>query len=104
MIVSGTQEALDLAGRLILNPGDQVCVEEPGYPGAAMAFEALGAKICPVPVDSEGMELPGAPRPQGQTGVRDPWASISCVHDHEPGSPLAIAGMGSPFARPDLRG
>jgi GntR family transcriptional regulator/MocR family aminotransferase len=59
MIVSGTQEALDLAGRLILNPGDQVCVEEPGYPGAAMAFEALGAKICPVPVDSEGMELPG---------------------------------------------
>jgi GntR family transcriptional regulator/MocR family aminotransferase len=59
MIVSGTQEALDLAGRLILNPGDQVCVEEPGYPGAAMAFEALGAKICAVPVDSEGMELPG---------------------------------------------
>jgi GntR family transcriptional regulator/MocR family aminotransferase len=59
MIVSGTQEALDLAGRLILNPGDQVCVEEPGYPGAAMAFEALGAKICPVPVNSEGMELPG---------------------------------------------
>jgi GntR family transcriptional regulator / MocR family aminotransferase len=59
MIVSGTQEALDLAGRLILNPGDQVCVEEPGYPGAAMAFEALGAKIFAVPVDSEGMELPG---------------------------------------------
>jgi GntR family transcriptional regulator/MocR family aminotransferase len=59
MIVSGTQEALDLAGRLILNPGDQVGVEEPGYPGAAMGFEALGAKICPVPVDREGMELPG---------------------------------------------
>src|ERR1700733_14389539 len=58
MIVSGTQEALDLAGRLILNPGDQVCVEEPGYPGAAMAFEALGTKILPVPVDGEGMELP----------------------------------------------
>jgi GntR family transcriptional regulator / MocR family aminotransferase len=59
MIVSGTQEAIDLAGRLILNPGDPVCVEEPGYPGAAMAFEALGARIRPVPVDSEGIELPG---------------------------------------------
>jgi GntR family transcriptional regulator / MocR family aminotransferase len=59
MIVSGMQEALDLAGRLILNPGDQVCLEEPGYPGAAMAFEALGAKICAAPVDSQGMELPG---------------------------------------------
>ncbi len=59
MIVSGMQEALDLAARLILNPGDLVCLEEPGYPGAAMAFEALGAKICATPVDSEGMELPG---------------------------------------------
>jgi GntR family transcriptional regulator/MocR family aminotransferase len=59
MIVSGMQEALDLAGRLTLGPGDRVCLEEPGYPGAAMAFEALGAKICPVPLDSEGMKLPG---------------------------------------------
>jgi len=59
MIVSGMQEALDLAGRLILNPGDQVCLEEPGYPGAAMVFEALGAKICSVSLDGEGMELPG---------------------------------------------
>jgi GntR family transcriptional regulator/MocR family aminotransferase len=58
MIVSGTQEALDLAARLILNPGDRVCLEEPGYPGAAMVFEALGAKILPVPVDAEGMGLP----------------------------------------------
>jgi GntR family transcriptional regulator / MocR family aminotransferase len=60
MIVSGTQEALDLAGRLVLNSGDPVYMEEPGYPGASLAFEALGAKICAVPVDSEGMELPGA--------------------------------------------
>ena len=59
MIVSGTQEALDLAARLILNPGDQVCVEEPGYPGSAMVFAALGAKISPVPLDREGMQLPG---------------------------------------------
>jgi GntR family transcriptional regulator / MocR family aminotransferase len=59
MIVSGTQEALDLTARMILNPGDPVCVEEPGYPGASLAFEAQGAKVCAVPVDSEGMELPG---------------------------------------------
>jgi hypothetical protein len=60
MVVSGTQEALDLAGRLTLNPGDRVCVEEPGYPGATIAFEAFGAKICSVPVDDEGMKLPGS--------------------------------------------
>src|SRR6202161_1475987 len=50
MIVSGTPEPLDRVGRMILNPGDSVCLEEPGYPGASIAFEALGAKILPVPV------------------------------------------------------
>jgi GntR family transcriptional regulator / MocR family aminotransferase len=56
-IVSGVQEALDLAARLFLNPGDRVCMEDPGYPGAAIAFEAVGAKISAARVDEEGMEL-----------------------------------------------
>jgi GntR family transcriptional regulator/MocR family aminotransferase len=56
-IVSGVQEALDLAARLFLNPGDRVCMENPGYPGAAIAFEAVGAKISAVRVDGEGMVL-----------------------------------------------
>jgi GntR family transcriptional regulator / MocR family aminotransferase len=54
-IVSGVQEALDLAGRLLLKPGDQVCVENPGYPGAALAFQAFGAKIFAAGVDNEGV-------------------------------------------------
>src|SRR5712664_3791069 len=32
-------------------------MEEPGYPGAAVVFRAVGARICPVPVDAEGMDL-----------------------------------------------
>lgn len=56
-IVSGVQEALDLVARLFLNPGDRVCMEDPGYPGAAIAFEAVGAKISAARVDDEGMEL-----------------------------------------------
>ncbi|MFY9805245.1 MAG: PLP-dependent aminotransferase family protein [Candidatus Acidiferrales bacterium] len=56
-IVSGVQEALDLATRIFLNAGDRVCMEDPGYPGAAIAFEAAGAKICAARVDDEGMEL-----------------------------------------------
>ena len=59
-IVSGVQEALDLAGRVFLNPGDRVCMEEPGYIGAALVFEALGARISPVPVDDEGMAVPAS--------------------------------------------
>lgn len=56
-IVSGVQEALDLVARLFLNPGDRVCMENPGYVGAAHVFQALGAKICPVSLDDEGMRL-----------------------------------------------
>jgi GntR family transcriptional regulator/MocR family aminotransferase len=57
-IVSGIQEALDLSARLLLDPGDRVCMEEPGYVGAASVFEACGARIVPVRVDAEGMAVP----------------------------------------------
>jgi GntR family transcriptional regulator/MocR family aminotransferase len=56
-IVSGVQEALDLVARLFLNPGDRVAIENPGYIGAAFAFEACGATIVPVPLDDEGLTL-----------------------------------------------
>jgi GntR family transcriptional regulator/MocR family aminotransferase len=57
LIVSGAQEALDRTARVLLNPGESVWMEEPGYPGAAVVFHAVGAKICRVPVDEEGLDL-----------------------------------------------
>jgi GntR family transcriptional regulator/MocR family aminotransferase len=60
-IVSGVQDALDLAARLFLDPGDRVAMEDPGYTGAALAFRALGAEIVALPLDAEGVTLP--PRP-----------------------------------------
>jgi GntR family transcriptional regulator/MocR family aminotransferase len=57
-IVSGVQQALDLVARLILNPGDRVCIEDPGYQGAAGVFESVGAKICAVALDDHGMKVP----------------------------------------------
>jgi GntR family transcriptional regulator / MocR family aminotransferase len=56
-IVSGVQEALDLTARLFLNPGDRVSMENPGYVGARMAFEAVGAKVYAVRLDDEGMKV-----------------------------------------------
>lgn len=62
-IVSGVQEALDLVSRLFVDPGDRVCMEDPGYPGAALAFEARGARVVGLAVDDEGMTIPrGAAR------------------------------------------
>jgi GntR family transcriptional regulator/MocR family aminotransferase len=57
VIVSGVQEAIDLAVRLLVNPGDRVCMENPGYPGAAIAFKAAGAKVSALDVDGEGMRV-----------------------------------------------
>ena len=57
-IVSGVQEALDLAARICLNPGDRVVVENPGYTGAVSAFEAVGARIVALRVDKDGMIIP----------------------------------------------
>src|SRR5450755_4695982 len=56
-IVSGVQESLDLTARLFLNPGDRVCMENPGYPGAAIAFKAGGAKVSAIRLDDEGMQV-----------------------------------------------
>ena len=57
LILSGAQEALDRSARILLNPGEPVWMEEPGYPGAAVVFRAHGARICAVPVDPEGLDL-----------------------------------------------
>ena len=55
VITAGAQQAFDLCARLLLDPNDAVCMEDPGYPGAASAFKAAGARIVDVPVDHEGL-------------------------------------------------
>ena len=57
IVVSGVLEALDLCARLFLSPGDRVCVEDPGYPDAALVLEAMGVQIVPSPVDREGLQI-----------------------------------------------
>ena len=60
-VLPGVQEALDLSARLLVNPGDRVCVENPCYPGAVRAFEAYGAKIHRAGVDQEGIAVQRLP-------------------------------------------
>jgi len=57
IVVSGSQQALDLAARVLLDPGDAAWVEDPGYAGARGALLAAGARLVPVPVDKEGLEV-----------------------------------------------
>jgi GntR family transcriptional regulator/MocR family aminotransferase len=61
IVVSGSQQALDLCARILINPGDQVAVENPGYLGARQLFAAHGARLRPVPVDEHGLLVSDLP-------------------------------------------
>ena len=54
-VVSGTQQALDVVARTLLEPGDNVAVEDPGYPPIRWLFESLGIRVSCVPVDQQGL-------------------------------------------------
>ncbi len=55
LITSGSQQALDLIGKILVNPGDKLLVESPTYLGAIQAFTMYGADYATVPTDDNGM-------------------------------------------------
>jgi GntR family transcriptional regulator/MocR family aminotransferase len=57
VITSGSQQALYLLAQLLLAPGESMWIESPGYQGAVAPFTVAGARVCPVPVDPEGMDV-----------------------------------------------
>ena len=61
LITNGAQQALDIIGRVLLEPGDVVAVEEPGYPPARRLFRSQGATVVGVPVDAEGLVVEALP-------------------------------------------
>jgi GntR family transcriptional regulator/MocR family aminotransferase len=62
VITNGTQQALDLIARVLVEPADCVAIEAPGYRPAQRVFEALGARVHGVPVDREGLVVEALPR------------------------------------------
>jgi len=57
LITSGSQQGLDLLGKVLINDGDSLIIEEPGYLGAIQAFSIYQPKFLPVPVSEQGMDL-----------------------------------------------
>ncbi len=57
LVTRGSQMALDLVARSLLRPGDVVAVEALGYPNAVNVFRRAGAKIVPIPVDRQGLDV-----------------------------------------------
>jgi GntR family transcriptional regulator/MocR family aminotransferase len=57
IIAAGAQQGLDLAARLLLDPGDVAWIEDPMHPGVLGALTGAGATVTPVPVDEEGIDI-----------------------------------------------
>jgi GntR family transcriptional regulator/MocR family aminotransferase len=83
VVVSGSQQGLSLASRVLFEPGDTILVEDPCYQGAKQIFRADGLDLVPCPVSEDGLELPAAsdakaiyatPSHQFPTGVTLPLA------------------------------
>jgi len=55
LITSGSQQALDLIGKIFINPGDRLLVEKPTYVGALQAWNAYQAEYIAVPLDDNGL-------------------------------------------------
>ena len=55
VVLSGSTQGLALAARVLTEPGDEVVVEAPTYVGTIQTFEAAGARLVGVPVDSDGI-------------------------------------------------
>jgi 2-aminoadipate transaminase len=55
LITSGSQQALDLLGKILIDPGDRILVESPTYLAAIQAWKAYGAEFITVPMDDHGM-------------------------------------------------
>jgi GntR family transcriptional regulator/MocR family aminotransferase len=56
IVVNGSQQALDLVTRVLVEPGDRVAIEDPHYNGTREVLRAAGAQLLPVPVDRDGMD------------------------------------------------
>ncbi len=62
VIVNGSQQALDLVARLTIDRDDRVVIEEPSYLSARQVFVAAGARLIPIAVDRDGLDVSQLPR------------------------------------------
>jgi GntR family transcriptional regulator/MocR family aminotransferase len=85
-VVSGAQRAMDLLCQLLLDPGDEAWMEEPGYPGARSALVAAGARIRPVPVDEDGLDVEAGAR----RGPRARLVYVTPSHQFPLGVPMSL--------------
>lgn len=86
-VTSGAQQALDLVSRLLLDPGEKVWIEDPGYAGLRGPLLAAGAEIVPLPVDDEGIEVSEGVRRAPDARM----AAVTPARQYPLGLPMSLA-------------
>ena len=86
VVVSGTQQAVFLLARVLLEEGAVVAIEEPGYELAARTLQAHGARLWPAKVDAEGLRVEALPR-----GTRVRMVLVSPSHQFPSGAVMSLA-------------
>ena len=57
LVITGSQQGIDLTARILLDPGDKAWIEDPGYRSAVAALRGAGVNLVPVPVDQSGLDV-----------------------------------------------
>ena len=86
-ITNGAQQALDLVGRVLLEEGEQIRIEDPCYQEALSVFRAVGARVQPVPVDAEGFDITEA----NKRGAAAKLVYITPSHQYPTGVTMSLA-------------
>ena len=86
LVTVGAQQALDLVGKLFLDPGDVVLAEAPSYVGALGAFSAYQADVAHVPLDAEGLDTAALEETLGRLAADGRRAKFlyTCPNHHNP--------------------
>lgn len=85
MVVSGSQQAIDITARVLLDPGSLVLVEEPGYNLMRAVLRAAGCRLAPIPVDGDGMDVSRATK----RSARARAAFVTPSHQYPLGSTMS---------------
>ena len=86
IITTGAQNGIDMAARLLLDPQDEVWVEDPGYPGLRSALSAADTCVVPVPVDAEGLSLSEG----AKTGTQPRMIVVAPSHQYPLGVTMSL--------------
>ncbi|WP_368680834.1 PLP-dependent aminotransferase family protein (plasmid) [Rhodococcus opacus] len=87
IVVSGSQQGIDLTTRVLVDEDEEIWIEDPGYGGARSVFQAAGADVIPVPVDQDGLVV-------SEGVARAPHARLAYVtpaHQYPLGHPMSMS-------------